>query len=288
MHPTVSERLLLTYARRFPIRRGKLRVVDALWRAAGAGGDTRRLATLTHGGFRMSCDLADMLHRQFYFFGTYLLEEEILDCWQREARGARVIFDVGANAGIFSLAALAVQPDVTVHAFEPTPEIAAELRATADLNGLARLHVHDVAIFSEDGLAALRRCRGESGTNEGMNFITRSTRPAEEIVRTVRLDSFSSDHAIDHVDLLKLDIQGQEHRALQGASDLLRRGRVGTIFTELNWAGDGAGECPATVAIHILEQNGYQFSTPGRRMSWQKAGRWMDTLSVVVARRPIG
>jgi ribosomal protein L11 methylase PrmA len=34
--------------------------------------------------------------------------------------GRQVIFDVGANAGIYSLAALAIQRDATVHAFEPT------------------------------------------------------------------------------------------------------------------------------------------------------------------------
>ena len=54
--------------------------------------------------------------------------------------GRQVIFDVGANAGIYSLAALAIQRDATVHAFEPTPEIATRLRAMAKLNGLDHLH----------------------------------------------------------------------------------------------------------------------------------------------------
>jgi hypothetical protein len=119
--PSTFERLLLFYARRFPMRRGKLRVINSLWRAAVGGQKTRRLATLKHGGLTMSCDLSEMLQRQFYFFGTYFVEEDILACWEHAANGARVIFDVGANAGIFSLAALAVQPDATVHAFEPTP-----------------------------------------------------------------------------------------------------------------------------------------------------------------------
>ena len=69
------------------------------------------MATLKHGGFKMSCDLSEMLQRQFYFFGTYFLEEDILSCWETAAKGAKVVLDVGANAGIYSLAALAVQPD---------------------------------------------------------------------------------------------------------------------------------------------------------------------------------
>ena len=109
------------------------------------------MATLNHGRFKMSCDLSEMLQRQFYFFGTYFLEEDILSCWETAAKGAKVVLDVGANAGIYSLAALAIQPDATVHAFEPTPEIAARLRATAKLNGLDHLYVHEVAVFSENG-----------------------------------------------------------------------------------------------------------------------------------------
>src|SRR3990172_5503559 len=124
---SMLESLLVLYARRFPIRRGKLRVVDSLWRAAVGTRSTLRVADLKYGGLRMPCDLSEMLHRQFYFFGTYLLAESVLDCWENAAKGARVIFDVGANAGIFSLAALAVQPEAIVHAFEPTPEIATGL-----------------------------------------------------------------------------------------------------------------------------------------------------------------
>ena len=34
MPPSTFENLLILYARRFPIRRGKLRVINLLWRAA--------------------------------------------------------------------------------------------------------------------------------------------------------------------------------------------------------------------------------------------------------------
>jgi len=63
----------------------------------------------------------------------------------------------------------------------------------------------------------LKRVRGDFGDNEGMNFVTRDIGDTEtECVRTVCIDQFCQDHAIDHIDLMKLDIQGQEHAALQG------------------------------------------------------------------------
>jgi len=227
-----------------------------------------------------------MLQRQFYFFGTYFLEEEILSCWATVSKGAKVVLDVGANAGIYSLAAIAAQPDVIVHAFEPTPEIAARLHATAKLNHLENLHVHEVAVLGENGQATLNRYRGELGNNEGMNFVTKGVgNSGAERVKTISLDQFCQDHSIDHVDLLKLDVQGQEYSALKGAELLIRPGRVGTIFMELNWAAKVGAPCVATESIRLLGQADYLFSKPGKCLKWGKAGDWLNGLSDVVARR---
>src|SRR6266852_8891167 len=87
--PPAFERLLVLYARRFPVRRGKLRLINSLWRAAVGEQSTHRVATLNHGEYKMICDLSQMLQRQFYFFGTYFLEEDIVSSWQTAAKGAR-------------------------------------------------------------------------------------------------------------------------------------------------------------------------------------------------------
>jgi FkbM family methyltransferase len=286
MSPSVFENVLMMYARRFPIRRGKLRVIDSLWQTALSDQSTHRLATLKHGRFKMSCDLREMLQRQFYFVGTYFLEEDVLSCWATAAKRSKVIFDVGANAGIYSLAALAVQPDAVIHAFEPTPEIAARLRATAKLNGLENLYVREVAVLSKDGHANLKRFSGELGNNEGMNFVSQDISDSDaERVQTVCLDQFCRDRSIDCVDLLKVDVQGHEHSALKGAEHLIRAGRVGTIFLELNWARSAGATCAATESVRLLRQADYLFSKPGKHLNWKKAGDWLRTLSDVVARR---
>jgi FkbM family methyltransferase len=85
-----------------------------------------------------------------------------LDCWIKAAKESEVIFDIGANAGIYSLAALSSQPSAVVHAFEPTPEIAARLRQTAHVNHLDNLIVHEVAVMrSSDTAPSPRRLRIE-------------------------------------------------------------------------------------------------------------------------------
>jgi FkbM family methyltransferase len=280
--PGGLERLLLAYARGFPVRRGKMRVVNALWRLA-AGPNAQREAVTRYAGFRMPCDLAEALQRQYYFFGTYFLEEHILRAWTDAALDARTVFDVGANSGIYSLAALAAQPAAQVHAFEATPEIAARLRRTAGLNRLAGLTVHAKAVSDVDGVSLLRRCGDDVGGNEGMNYIVRDVAGAEgERVPTIRLDSACREMGIDRIDLLKLDIQGAEGAALDGARDLIADRRIGAVFMELNW---GAGDpCPATRAVRLLEEAGYVFASPAEPLRLRPAGEWLRTLSDVIAR----
>ena len=96
MHDSTFEGLLVWYARRFPILRGKLRVINSLWRAAVGDPSTHRPAAMNRVGLKMSCVMSEMLQRQFYFLGTYLLEEDMLRCWEAAATGAKVIVDVGA------------------------------------------------------------------------------------------------------------------------------------------------------------------------------------------------
>jgi FkbM family methyltransferase len=182
---------------------------------------------------------------------------------------------------------MAARPAATVHAFEPTPELAAGLRETAALNGLDRLHVHEMAVSEGNGQAVLRRFRGELGTNEGMNFTTTASGalPDAELVPAVCLDSFCVAHAIERIDLLKIDIQGNEPEALAGARHLLDSGRVETIFIELNWGLEAGPTCSATKSIGLLEHAGYRFSKPGSRLNWKSSGPWMRALSDVVARR---
>jgi FkbM family methyltransferase len=279
-----AERLLVAYARRFPLRSGKFRAVNALWPLV-AGGNPMRLAQIRYGDLQLPCDLREALQRQYYFFGTYLLEEHLLDAWRRAARNAAVVFDVGASAGIYSLAALDARPDSTVHAFEPTPEIAAGLRRTAQINGLDTLVVHQSAVTNYDGQAILRRCGEVEGGNEGMNFIVPDRfEDGAERVRAVRLDTVCAELGIERIDLLKLDVQGSEADALEGAAGLLARGAIGTVFMELNFAPDRGDACPATSAIRRLEAAGFEFTAPAAAPRWAPAGDWLRACSDVICR----
>ena len=176
------ESLLSFYARYFPWRRGKYRIIERFGARPNAAGSFVRRACLVYGYYKMDCDLRKHLQRQFYYFRTYFLEERILTTWLRYSADATLDFDVGANTGIYILAAASISPLIEIHAFEPTPEIASHLRATAEINGLeGRLHVHEKAVGVGSGSIFLNRLAGKKDDNEGMNFVSTERRTDSSI-----------------------------------------------------------------------------------------------------------
>ena len=280
------EQMLLAYLRYSPFRRGKYRLVEKFGRGTGGGKQGfLRQARLKYGGYQMECDLRKMLQRQFYFFGTYFLEEDVLAQWCVQAQTARVVLDVGANAGIFSLAAAASNSQAQIHAFEPTPEIAAHFRRTIVLNQLSdRVVIHQVAVARASGTAQLNFFSGEFQDNEGMNFITAESKSTTSVaVPVVSLDEFCAQQGLTVIDLVKIDVQGNEPEVLAGAKGLLRRKAIKTMFLELNWNHGDVAHCPASTVVRILEQAGYEFADPSLPLKFYPAGPWLKALSDVIA-----
>lgn len=209
--------------------------------------------------------------------------------WSEADKDASIVFSVGANAGIYNLAALAGRPDAVVHAFEPMPEIADRLRRTADLNGLNSLIVHETVISDKSGKASLWGRRGELGTNEGMNYLGPDTdAPGTQPVTTGSLDDFCRERGIEHVQLIKIDLRltcrAQTGCACGGsASGRDRAARA--KFRELDWTRTPGAHCPATACIDRLAGADYKFSSPHDCRTWRDAGDWLRSLGDVVARR---
>ena len=129
------------------------------------------------------------------------------------------VFDVGANAGFYTLAsARRVAPGGHVWAFEPLADNVCALRRHVALNGLTNVTVVQAAASDRSGVA---------GFLEGAN--RSAGRLADEsayLVPTVSLDEFCGAHRLEPPDLVKIDVEGAEHRVLEGARHMLSKGRT--------------------------------------------------------------
>lgn len=155
-----------------------------------------------------------------------------------------VVFDVGANIGLFSLWIRRHRPLASIHCFEPAPEPFSHLRENARCYGRSRWALNNVAIGARDGVASLTYYPrlSEISTFDGWqredeidavrNYIASyipqwipgrrwvadrvcrwymQTTPVPCRVR--RLADYASN---GHIDLLKIDVEKSEENVLAG------------------------------------------------------------------------
>ena len=174
-----------------------------------------------------------------------------------------VVVDVGANIGLVTSTLLRSFPEAVVHAFEPTPETFDVLRQRLEdepravLNQLAVSDAVGTTTFNVDN----RTHAGGSNSllAHSASFATRARvdryQPIE--VATTTLDAYAEEHGLDHVDLVKLDIEGAELMALRGAAGLLARQAVDFVVSEVRFVADYEGQPLLAELVEHMAGVGY-------------------------------
>lgn len=163
------------------------------------------------------------LETQLFWGGVEGYEEgHSLRVWARLCKGASTILDIGANTGLFSLVAKAVNPEAMVHAFEPIERIAQMLQENCEHNQF-EVAVHTVAVSDTDGEAViydLPLSHHYVASLHQQEAAHHYGRPSSELVQrrvpTVTLATFIQQQQITQVDLMKIDVEGHEVQVLAG------------------------------------------------------------------------
>jgi FkbM family methyltransferase len=125
-----------------------------------------------------------------------------------------VFIDVGANVGTYALAlARHVAASGTVIAIEPHPVTCARLAFNRAASGLDNIELIAAAAGSSDGELVIQT----DADNLGASHII-SAEGADHGMRvpSLRLQRILRDARVDHVDALKIDVEGFEDRVLTG------------------------------------------------------------------------
>lgn len=169
-----------------------------------------------------------------------------------------VFVDGGANVGLFALAAAnKVGAGGKVIAFEPAREVRLVLMENVAFNRLFQIQVVPFALSSVPGEAAFRVF---DIAGAGLNHLAPSSGEGGyvESVMLTTLDAVVGPTDRKRFTLLKLDLEGAEHAALQGATEILRDVRPDIIIeiedSHLRRLGSSAAEVFALLAGH-----GYSF-----------------------------
>lgn len=121
------------------------------------------------------------------------------------------VVDLGAHKGAFTVRAALAGPRTIVHAVEPAPANLSCLRTNLQLNRIANVHVHDVAVGRARGRAVLAFETADSGRG---SLVAARGHSQHMVVDTVTLEELLVD--VDGpVDLLKIDVEGAEYDVLR-------------------------------------------------------------------------
>lgn len=131
-----------------------------------------------------------------------------------------VVFDVGANYGLFTAIAAHKTKTGRVYAFEPIKKIRELLEHTADLYD--NIEIQPYAVSDRCGKAMIDVSRSDSNQGAASIMNIRHGRMTEEI-ETITLDCFVKENNINKIDFIKADIEGAERLLLWGAREVLNR-----------------------------------------------------------------
>jgi FkbM family methyltransferase len=197
--------------------------------------------------------------------GIYIPDEDSYRIAVEQCRKkSPVILDGGAHRGDSVRSFSKYLENSTFHCFEPDPLLADELKSTFREN-------HNVKVVT----AALGEKRDQVTFN--LNFSkptnsilqTASSLPEEiqELCKTIEqiqvdvitVDEYCADNGINQIDILKLDLQGYDYKALLGAEKTLRNVQV--VLTEVLFTEIYKGCGLFSQVLNLMIENGFSLYT---------------------------
>ncbi len=139
-----------------------------------------------------------------------------------------VLVDVGANVGYLSQVFKERFPSSSVYSFEPSAVTYGVL--CRNLAGYTGIHTYCMALGSCEGTM----CLVGDPSLPALSHISESGVLGEPVILKTLDDVLQEEHMTQHIDILKIDVEGYELNVLKGCMETLRR--VSYIHIEVNAA----------------------------------------------------
>lgn len=136
-----------------------------------------------------------------------------------------VCLDVGGWRG-YVAGVMACSGASATHIFEPMKSNCERIQRLIELNPDLRLSLNRCAVGEKNGKASFCLMPESSmGKLDTSPFQDEKTTAQKVIIDVVSLDTWSTQNGIEHIDLIKFDVEGAEMMALRGAETLIEQMR---------------------------------------------------------------
>ncbi|MCC2680650.1 MAG: Methyltransferase FkbM [Nitrosospira multiformis] len=222
------------------------------------------LETTFDENIRIVTSLSDHIESQVFWQGFQEADEGVILLLKRLLPPDGSFIDVGANIGTFTLVAAHRAVRGQVHAFEPSAHHFARLAHNIELNDFKNVTLNRKGLYDQPGEAVLflPSQMGEMNNSGAASLYTsglEETRQVSEAVSLIRLDDYVREKSIGRVDIIKIDIEGAELKALEGARETIARFRP-LVFMELDLDNLRRAECSSEEVLQFWKSLNYEVS----------------------------
>ncbi|MCE3278815.1 MAG: methyltransferase [Bacteroidetes bacterium] len=200
-------------------------------------------------------------------------EKVSMKLWIELCKDSKVIFDVGANTGIYSLVAKTIQPSAAVYGFEPVERVFLKYQRNCHLNNF-EVNCEKMALSNKNGEALIYDTSSEHtySVTVNKNFVSDTELAVQTKIVTKKLSSFIQEKKITGIDLIKIDVETHEPEVLEGMEEYLQTfqptflieilndeiaTRVQTLFKGMNYLFYNIDEKNPPVLVHQLVKSAH-------------------------------
>jgi FkbM family methyltransferase len=144
-------------------------------------------------------------------------EKRSIELWIKLSESSKVVMDIGANTGIYSLISKAVHPAARVIAFEPVERVFKKLKHNFELNQF-NVECYSKAVSDHIGQTVFYDTAEEHTYTSTLNSrpVTEGYHPINVEITTI--DSIVSELELERLDLIKIDVEYHEPEVMRGFS----------------------------------------------------------------------
>jgi FkbM family methyltransferase len=174
---------------------------------------------------------------QLYWCGEQGWEPELLPWWRAFCRRSTSVLELGTNVGYFAVQGARAAPGVRYVAVEPHPVSAEVCRTHLALNRVTSVAVVEAAAVADAAVSSVSLLvPADQAATPTVAFLPSDTElPADmarDVVAVLDVPAVDVRELLDGVDLIKMDVEGQEHVLLAAMREHLRKRRP-TLFVEV-------------------------------------------------------